>query len=102
MIYNVGQYHLRKILEETKETVPNQLGKGTQRPTLKWIFQCFRSLAVVKIVDADNSVIKEFIANITELHKKVISLFGETAMHIYGFDNNKKSGKLLDHKLLLN
>ncbi|MBF0361941.1 MAG: hypothetical protein HQK49_13075 [Oligoflexia bacterium] len=54
MIYNVGQYHLRKILEETKETVPNQLGKGTQRPTLKWIFQCFRSLAVVKIVDADN------------------------------------------------
>jgi len=23
------------------QTLPNQLGKGTQPPTLRWIFQCF-------------------------------------------------------------
>lgn len=101
MIYNVGQYHLRKILEETKETVPNQLGKQTKKPTLKWIFQCFRSLSVVKIFNEDGSIVTQFIANMKELHKKIISFFGKIALNIYGFDGDQTSGNILEYKLLL-
>jgi hypothetical protein len=36
-----ADWMLRKKLEETAQAVSNQLGKPTQRPTLKWIFQKF-------------------------------------------------------------
>lgn len=102
MIYNVGQYHIRKILADTKESVPNQVGKATERPTLKWIFQCFRDIGIVKIFDSAGNIIKEYFANITELHKKIISFFGKMSVEMYGFKNKEiKLPLLLDDQLLL-
>ena len=39
LIYSIAEWMIRQKLKETSETVLNQLGKPTQRPTLKWIFQ---------------------------------------------------------------
>ena len=33
MVYGFAEHHLRKVLEEKKETLPNQLGK----PTANWL-----------------------------------------------------------------
>jgi transposase len=35
LVYNVGQYRLRKSLEAQNTTLPNQLGKEISNPTLK-------------------------------------------------------------------
>lgn len=41
LVYSVGQRQLRTTLKSEKPTVKNQFNKLTERPTLRWIFQCF-------------------------------------------------------------
>lgn len=85
MIYNVGQYKLRERLKAQKSTLPNQLGKKVENPILRWIFQIMEGINVVYFYN--NSLtytIREVIANLNELRKKIIFLFGKTATGIYG------------------
>ena len=49
MVYSLGQRQLRRALEQADSTLPNQKGKPTARPTLRWIFQCFQSVHLVFI-----------------------------------------------------
>jgi transposase len=85
MVYNVGQHKLRTILEEKKETVPNQVKKQIQNPTLQWIFRILDTVSVVRIViDKANNIVQELIGNLTELTRRIIGYFGEAAMRIYG------------------
>lgn len=44
LVYNLGQRQLRQALQQANQTLPNQLGKAPQRPTLRWIFQCFMAM----------------------------------------------------------
>jgi transposase len=39
LVYTLAQRHIRNALLESKSTIKNQLGKATNRPTLRWIFQ---------------------------------------------------------------
>jgi transposase len=47
LVYSLGQRQLRQALAEVNETVPNQRGKPTERPTLRWVMQCFQSVHLV-------------------------------------------------------
>ncbi len=47
LVYKIAQRQLRLKLSELKTGVKNQLGKLTDRPTLRWIFQCFQGIHVV-------------------------------------------------------
>ena len=82
MIYNIAQYRLRKALQENNETVPNQLGKLFQKPTLKWIFQIMEGLTIIKLQTEQG--IRTLLMSLTELRRKIINLFGSTAQDIYG------------------
>ena len=44
MVYSLGQREVRRQLSSAKTGIPNQLGKLTARPTLRWIFQCFQGI----------------------------------------------------------
>lgn len=46
LVYTLGQRELRPTLKRMKTGVKNQLGPLTNRPTLRWIFQCFQSIHV--------------------------------------------------------
>ncbi len=39
LVYSLGQREVRYQLERAQTGIPNQLGKLTDRPTLRWIFQ---------------------------------------------------------------
>jgi transposase len=41
MVYSLGQRQLRRALEQADSTLPNQKGKPTARPTLRWIQRVF-------------------------------------------------------------
>jgi transposase len=42
LVYRLAEHRLREQLAATGQTVPNQVSKPTDRPTLRWIFQCFQ------------------------------------------------------------
>ena len=49
LVYTLAQRQIRTAVRESKSTVKNQLGKPTDRPTLRWIFQCFQSIHLVTL-----------------------------------------------------
>lgn len=44
LVYTLGQRQLRQTLQRRHSKIPNQLGCLTDRPTLRWLFQCFQSI----------------------------------------------------------
>jgi len=47
LVYNLAQRQLRLALALAQATIPNQLGKPTNSPTLRWVFQCFMAVHLV-------------------------------------------------------
>ncbi|MFN5969725.1 MAG: IS1634 family transposase, partial [Microcystis sp.] len=44
LVYTIGQRQLRLNLKQQETGLKNQLGKSTDRPTLRWIFQNFQGI----------------------------------------------------------
>ena len=49
LVYNLGQRELRKNLKRVKIGIKNQLGKLTNSPTLRWVFQCFQGIHLLTL-----------------------------------------------------
>ena len=77
LVYNLGQRQLRQALQQTNQTMPNQLGKGTQRPTLRWVFQCFVAVHYVVL----NGV--QQVVNLTDDRRRILQFFGSTCRQYY-------------------
>jgi glutamate-1-semialdehyde aminotransferase len=45
----LGQRALRQALVAAGESLRNQLGQATQRPTLRWVFQCFQAVHLLQV-----------------------------------------------------
>jgi transposase len=85
LVYNVGQYRLRQQLKTEETTLPDQLGKQVQNPTLRWIFQIMEGIGLVYFYNESlTHIVREVITNINAVRKKIIYLFGATAAKIYG------------------
>jgi len=83
MIYNISQHRLRVALKEQNETIPNQLGKQTATPTLRWAFQIMEGIIVTRAKDQTDGVRATYF-NLNALRLKIIRLFGTLAAEIYG------------------
>jgi transposase len=77
MVYSLGQRQLRQALERTNSTIPNQKGKLTARPTLRWILQCFQSVHLV-FVDGMESLIK-----LTDKQVLILQFLGASSHKYY-------------------
>jgi transposase len=90
LVYNVAQYRLREKLQSTGETLPNQLEKEVQNPTLRWIFQIMEGLGIARFEagpGAENSTpVRELVTNMSLIRKKIIRLFGPTACRMHGLN----------------
>ena len=95
LVYNVGQYRLRQRLKAEETTLPDQLGKQVQTPTLRWVFQMMEGIGLVHFYNKSLSqIVREVITNIHAVRKKIIYLFGATAAKIYGLIPKTCSGGL--------
>lgn len=81
LIYSIAQRKLRKALEEKDEMFPDQRGKETKRPTMKWIFQLFEGIHVAYIKLQGKLTIQ--ITNLNDLHKQILKLLGHQYEQIY-------------------
>lgn len=82
-VYAIAQHRLRQTLTATNETLPNQLGKPTPTPSLRWVFQIMEGIALVRLIGKTNPSLKTIVANLNNLRKKIIRLFGKYACRIY-------------------
>ena len=44
LVYKLAEVRVRQRLVATGQTVPDQVGKPTARPTMRWLFQCFEGI----------------------------------------------------------
>ncbi len=75
LIYALAERQLRLALEQKHETIPDQKGKPTQKPTLRWVFQVFEGLDVLSVWSGDQQVLRQ-VLNLRPVHLQVLRLFG--------------------------
>ncbi len=78
-----AQSQVRSTLQACADTLPNQLGKPTPTPTLRWIFQLMEGIALVRVFDHERALIHEAVSNLHDLRIKIVRLFGDTTCKIY-------------------
>ena len=77
LVYTLGQRQLRQTLKKMKTGVKNQLGRLTDRPTLRWIFQCFQSVHVFFIEGVKQ------VSNLTDERLHLLKFFPKPCQNYY-------------------
>ena len=77
LVYNLGQREVRKNLKRANTGVKNQVGKSTNNPTLRWIFQCFQGIHFVCLQGVKQVV------NLTEERKLTLTFFPSACQKYY-------------------
>lgn len=81
LVHTLAQFKLRKLLKEQDETLPNQVKKQIQNPTMRWIYQLFQGIHVIYIPTHEG--IKKTATNIGEVQRKIIRIFGTAIGNFY-------------------
>jgi transposase len=81
LIYSIAEWLLRKRLKETGLSIPNQLNRPTQKPTLKWVFFLFDSVAYVKV--SVMGTIHRKMMFMTDVLKLILRLLGPECEKYY-------------------
>jgi transposase len=77
LVYNLGQRQLRHALAQADATIPNQLGKSTASPTLRWVFQCFMAVHLVVFQGVQQVV------NLTDERRHILQFFSDACRRYY-------------------
>lgn len=83
LVYSVAQYKLRRVLEEREEHIPDQKGKPTKRPTMRWVFQLFEGIHLLLEIGDDGVERIIAVLNLREVHRKILALLGTIYEKIY-------------------
>ena len=84
-IYSLTKFRVRKALRERNETVPSQVRKPTQKPTLKWLFFLFRGVQVLEVTWNEGS--KRTIHGLKEIMNQILRLLGPACEKYYRLEN---------------
>ena len=78
LVYALGEHTLREALAEAEAGIRQQRGKKlTRRPTLRWVFQLFQAMHLLK-VDA-----VQRISNLTEERRSILGFLGQRCQRYY-------------------
>jgi len=81
LVYRLAEYRLRTRLAETEQTVPNQVGKPTAHPTMRWVFQCFEGIELLHVQTATPSL--TIVLRLESVHRLILALLGPLYEKIY-------------------
>lgn len=82
LVYALAERKLRLQLTHTGLAVPNQVGKDTQTPTMRWIFQLFEGIDLL-IIRHHNQVVHRQILNLRPEHLIILRLLGPPIQNCY-------------------
>ncbi len=77
LVYTLAQRQIRNALKESKSTIKNQLGKATNSPTLRWIFQCFQCIHLITLNQ------EEYISNWNKDRDFILRLLPDDCLRYY-------------------
>lgn len=83
LVYRLAEHLLRRQLASTSQTVPNQINKPTDRPTMRWIFQCFEGIDLLHIRVGLREHLQ--VLGLQPLHQKILRLLGPAYCQFYFF-----------------
>ena len=81
LIYSLAELHLRQTMADRDETIPDQKGYPTQRPTMRRIFQMFEGISILHI--EQTGVKRRLVLNMSDLHRQILSYFSEHVRKFY-------------------
>jgi len=85
LVYRLAEHRLRTRLSETGQSIPNQVGKPTARPTMRWVFQLFEGIELL-IIRSPTSVSRR-VLRLKPVHERILRLLGPTFQKIYEVPN---------------
>jgi len=84
LVYALAERSLRTELAQRDESIPNQVGKPTQRPTIRRIFQVFQGIDVLLIKHPLGT--QRQVLNLKPIHLRVLDLLGPVVKKYYILD----------------
>jgi transposase len=81
LVYRLAEYRLRARLAETEQTIPDQVGKPTARPTMRWVFQCFEGIELLHVQTSTTSL--TIVLRLDSVHRLILALLGPLYEKIY-------------------
>jgi transposase len=84
LVYALAERALRTELAQRDESIPNQVGKPTQRPTIRRIFQVFQGIDVLLIKHPLG--IQRQVLNLKPIHLRILDLLGPEVKKYYILD----------------
>jgi transposase len=85
LLYALAEHHLREQLTVHDQTIPDQKGKPTQRPTMRRVFQMFEGIHLLTITMGERR--KRMVTNVTDLHLQIATLLGLRVLKFYVFED---------------
>jgi transposase len=82
LIYALAERQMRLTLAKNEETIPDQKGKPTQTPTIRWAFQSFEGIDILSIWVGDQRIARQ-VLNLQPVHQQIIRLFGSHVQSCY-------------------
>lgn len=83
VVYRLAEHLLRRQLAATEQTLPNQINKPTNRPTMRWVFQCFEGIDLLHI--RIGSRWHTQVLGLQALHQRILRLLGPAYSQFYFF-----------------
>lgn len=82
LVYSLAERKLREALKTVNATIPNQLRKPTQTPTIRWVFQMFEGLDIL-LIFPNRQVVFRKLVNLRPVQQQVITLLGPQVQKCY-------------------
>lgn len=78
MVYAALEWRIRQSLKESQKTFPSQQAVANNKPTARWVFQCFSGIHLLKIGEGHARVL-----NLNKHHRSLLTLLGKQYVAIY-------------------
>ena len=84
LIYSFAEWVIRKGLKDSGQSIPDQKGKPTQKPTLRWISFLFYGVAEVTV--EIGTEIQRQVSNLKDSLIIMIRILGRDCEKYYGME----------------
>ncbi|HEX5912775.1 MAG TPA: hypothetical protein VFY54_06565 [Rubrobacter sp.] len=77
LVYALGERSLREALARAGASIRHQTGKQTPKPTLRWVFQLFQAIHLLRVDGVEQ------ISNLTEERRTILDFLGHDCRRYY-------------------